>query len=512
MSESMVPEEVRRSSLQPFVRRRRWRSAAVFSVLLTTCTHDSGSRWRGAFDREAWIEDYLQLRAEVARGYANLEWSVATGRIDPYRLNVATLRALEAATTTQEARRALLRFVGAFHDHHFVLHRPDSEPLWGSRLRAAASSPEPSDAARSACKVMGFREKPDAAGDFVLSWGRQFHRLPDRESFPAGILALDDRRFGVLRIGSFDDADYLDTCVKTWPAVRRSHAGPCGDSCQAEFWVAFHQRLLGDLAGRISELSSARVDAILVDVTGNGGGQDWYLQAARLLTPRGIPSRRCLLIKREAAVPHFRDGLKSIASAEESKELSAEARLWLEEGGSRVQGLIQEAHRPCERENLFLRAGYKLPCSGLLSGEYYEDGPFAELPRRARIPEDLKSQLFDSYWGAIPEGSWTGPLLLLVDRDTGSAGELFALILHDAGAATIVGERTAGSGGGFSFGQGEVVLPHSRIRATIPNSVALFKDGRNAREGVEPDVCVDWTPADSPGTRTRKLLRVMEKM
>jgi hypothetical protein len=465
------------------------------------------------FDREAWIEDYLQLRSEVALRYANLEWSVSTGRIDPYRLNVATLRALEAARTTREARRALIRFVDAFGDPHFWLLRPKTQPFWLQWLKGEAGTPGLITAPREACRVMGFTDRSAADLEFALHWGRRtFQPLPADLSFPAGILSVSGRRLGVLRIGSFDDKNYLGTCMRAWPEFRKGITGSCGNDCQNRFRTSFHRKLLEELVGRISELSRAGVDALLVDVTGNGGGHGWYLQAARLLTQRPIPSLREAFVRQEAALPELRDSLSRIASAMRSTEISDATRLWLTQGGSRTNALIQETRRPCDRQALFVRREYRLSCTALVSGEYYGDGAFAEIPRENSIPERLRSGLFDSYWGPIPEGSWAGPLLVLVDRETGSAAELFALELQSAGAAFVLGQRTAGSGGGYSFGQPELVLAHSRVRAPMPNSVAFLKDGRNAREGIEPDICVDWEADDAPAIRTLKLRRVLERM
>lgn len=493
------------------------RTAALAAILLAALAAvGSPSKrpiWAADFDRQAWIEDYLQLRSEVALRYANLEWSVSTGRIDPYRLNVATLRALESARTTREARIALVRFVNAFGDPHFSLLRPKTQPFWLQWLKAEAGTPGLITAPREACRVMGFADKSGAELEFALRWGKLlFQRLPDEGNFPAGILSVGSRRIGVLRIGSFDDKEYLGTCMRAWPEFRKGITGSCGGDCQNRFRTSFHRKLFEEIVGRVSELSRSGVDVLLVDVTGNGGGHSWYLQAARLLTQRPIPSLRESFIRQEAALPELRDSLGRIAFAMDSKEISVATRLWLTEGGNRTNALIQETRRPCDRQALFVRRQYRLPCSALVSGEYYGDGAFAEIPREKSIPERFRSALFDSYWGPIPEGSWAGPLLLLVDRETGSAAELFALELQSAGAAVVLGERTAGSGGGYGFSQPEVVLAHSRVRAPMPNSVAFLKDGRNAREGIEPEICVDWEADDAPVARMLKLRQVLERM
>lgn len=492
--------------------RRRRRLARLAAALLGVwCLGYFGRSNFRDFDRSWWLEDYASLRKHVEESYANLEWSVAEGRIDPYELNRQTLTALERATTSAEARRAVLRFVWAFGDSHIAARKPDRTlPRWIRWFRGELDDPDPKTPPERACRLMEYGESVDPADlDFLLPFDRlrSFERLPGENSFPAGLLTLPSLRVGVLRIPTFAEEDYFETCVRGWRAYRTGLSGECDSGCQGEFWQAHRQRLLSDLESRIVALSTRGIDVLLVDLTGNPGGHDWSKPAARLFTTRKLDDARASFVKGREARKEFRKLEKIIRSELESGCASPEVRQWLGEGAVRLAELIAETERPCDRSPLFLRKDAKLGCSQLIRNEYFDDGLFAESPPGVGISDDLRFDLFESWWPATPEGLYDGPLLLLVDRDTGSAAELFAMQLRDNRAALVLGERTSGSGGGWTLGLGNpFVLPHTRIRVHIPDSVSYRLDGRNARVGLEPDVCVEWGPGASETSRLRSVM------
>ena len=100
---------------------------------------------------------------------------------------------------------------------------------------------------------------------------------------------------------------------------------------------------------------------------------------------------------------------------------------------------------------------------------------------------------------------------MIVDRETGSAAELFAGQLQDWAGATVIGEHTAGAGGGWMMGDTPIVLNFSRLRVHLPDHATYRKDGSNATAGVTPDVCVGWGRREAAEVRARRLRRVLEK-
>jgi C-terminal processing protease CtpA/Prc len=104
------------------------------------------------------------------------------------------------------------------------------------------------------------------------------------------------------------------------------------------------------------------------------------------------------------------------------------------------------------------------------------------------------------------------PLFVAVDRNSWSAAEYFAAVLHDNHAARMVGELTGGAGCGFTNGGIHTQLSHSGAAVTMPDCVRLRADGSNEVAGITPDVLVPWAPRDSPFQRAAKLARALATM
>lgn len=85
-------------------------------------------------------------------------------------------------------------------------------------------------------------------------------------------------------------------------------------------------------------------------------------------------------------------------------------------------------------------------------------------------------------------GEWNGPVFVLVDRHTGSASEDFVVWLKENGVAKVLGERTAGAGGGYVDGGGRIRLATWPVEVMAPNCARFLADGTNEIEGIAPDV------------------------
>lgn len=90
-------------------------------------------------------------------------------------------------------------------------------------------------------------------------------------------------------------------------------------------------------------------------------------------------------------------------------------------------------------------------------------------------------------------GAWRGPLAILIDRNTASAAEDFAAWLHGNGAASLIGEKTAGAGCGYVDGGGLIRLTAGDHDVMAPNCARFLASGLNEIEGLEPDVYVSMS-------------------
>ncbi len=94
-------------------------------------------------------------------------------------------------------------------------------------------------------------------------------------------------------------------------------------------------------------------------------------------------------------------------------------------------------------------------------------------------------------------GAWTGPLLILADRGTGSAAEDFVAWLQQNRIATVIGDRTAGAGCGYVDGGNPTRLSVVPVDVWMPNCARLLDDGSNEIEGIAPDIKIPMGDADA---------------
>jgi hypothetical protein len=467
---------------------------------------------RQSFDRKAWQADHLQLSIEVIRRYPDLAWTVTTGRLDPKKLYRATENALERATTNEEAERAIRTFVRAFRDRHFTVQEPGSyvprryeEPQRGRLDRA--TSPE------TLCRFLKFA---DEDSDFELPFERlrSFRRLPKSpaNAFPAGMLTLDGRRIAILRIPSFDERDYLSTCLAGWKNRRRYLRSRCDGRCLYGFVKDMRNQLLADLAARVRQLEAERADVLLLDLTHNLGGFNWYEPAAAIFAEKGANGLRASMLRNEATVENLRQTGRWIRQDLGAHDLSDRETRLLRDSGARISALIQEARQPCTLAYKWFLSHTDAGCTQLITGDFFSSGLYASRPPGLRDSWLSADELFQASGYEYDEGVRTVPLAVLMDRRTASAAEHFAIALRTAAGALLIGDHTAGAGGGWMHGTAPLVLTHSRLEVAIPDHITWLPDGSNSVLGLDPDICVGWAAGDEPIIRLRKVVQALRRL
>ncbi len=133
----------------------------------------------------SWLEDFAQLKREMAAHYANLEWAVAERQIDLKQLSEQTESRLRQAPNDNEARGVIESFLRAFHDGHLVVDWPTQSP----------KSAEAKSAARPQflSSRLGFHQDMVAPGIAFFSvgmlsrtWHRGFEVFCCRHLVPSG--------------------------------------------------------------------------------------------------------------------------------------------------------------------------------------------------------------------------------------------------------------------------------------------------------------------------------------
>ena len=104
-------------------------------------------------------------------------------------------------------------------------------------------------------------------------------------------------------------------------------------------------------------------------------------------------------------------------------------------------------------------------------------------------------RLFSPSEYSYREGAWRGAIVVLIDRHSASATELFAALLRDNGAATVLGERSYGAGCGYTNGGVTLDLPSLALTLRAPDCARFRASGENERAGITPDLAVDPSSA-----------------
>jgi hypothetical protein len=458
-----------------------------------------------SYSPEAWLEDLDALEAHMGVVYANLEWNVEHRGLDLAKLDGRTRAAIRAAGSDGDAEGALEEFVAAFRDPHFRIESgPPSWIAWALRPFEGDSKEEgeepvalPAGASgRDACGALGYQD--DGHGfEFPVDRLPGWEDLPDDGAFPGGTFALPDgRRVGILRIAQFGENRYRAACAEIWDADPPD--GPCDEACLEAFRRLASDALAVRVADRVRALESAGIDALVVDVTGNGGGSEWVDPVTRIFSAKPLRSMRATSIRHPRSIEDDEERLAEVRAALAEPGLPEASRARLSEAAERLAAVLAELRAPCDRAPLW--RGRAVGCSQLVATPTYATGVFDWLPEGALagVADSIAADLYSPLGRDVPAGVWDGPLFVLADGRSASATEAFIAMLEDNGAAVVIGEGTYGAGCGYLDGGLPIELPNSGIEVWMPDCARYRIDGTNEIEGIEPDIPVPWSDLGGP--------------
>lgn len=447
-----------------------------------------------AYDAAQWREDFAQARQELARSYANLDWVVAERRIDLQALVERTEQGLATAKSDDDAVKVLEQFLDTFGDGHAYLVRPQRE---------AAAAPTATASDRKTCRDMGYQpmRKDREPIDFAVTGQYEALANEDAAILPAGVLKAGGKRLGVIRIGLFAEQAFPALCEREHPV-----AAPCDSACQQEVFTRVGKALTRTLERQARALAAQKVDAIVVDITGNRGGTDWAEAAARVLTGPGVAAPRISFIKHPHWVKGIDNRLKDIDLDLKRTNIGAAQREWLLAARAQLIESRALAAEPCERDAIWKN---QRVCALLVPPRLHSTGLEA-------TPRALDFGGYEAEWvhniaaQYEPSVAWQGKLAILVDNNTVSAAELFAATLKDNDRATLIGTPTRGAGCGYTDGGIPITLKHSGVQIKVPDCARLRASGENEVAGIVPDILVPWRSNDSPYQRAARALVALE--
>lgn len=450
-----------------------------------------------AFDRKGWLADYAELKQGLERDYAHLAWfGSPEGGVDLPALDKKTTQALKAAKDDAEAAAAVTAFVAAFHDGHFT--KTSAPPLTSTPASVEPPWPPSLGEAPTACASYGYQQSTPVQFSLPIETLADFVLLNDgwSDAFRAGVITVDGVKIGVVRIPRFRTSEYPALCEHVHKALKAAGKTPTKELV-AE---GINHEFLATLARRLQQLHEAHAVAIIVDVGGNGGGNDLGDWAARLFTSQPVHSPSMWLASGKSSQPYFDVQLKDLKAASTlTPPLPASSQQLVDASiASFTQLQTEAATAKCDLSWVWKerRPWGKQGCTRLSSAGF-ASGPRDYLDKGAVDARAAPAV----YWAAeadFARGAWDGPVVVLVDGRTGSAAELFTVLMKDQGVAQIMGSKTAGMGCGFVDVDGLLVLSKNRLAFRVPNCARLrAESGTDDVAGVTPDVSVVPQPGES---------------
>ena len=492
------------------------RSLPIFLALVVLATAALTVRTPGRQAR--WLAEYEEAKHYLATADANFDWVVRKKGIDLVALDRATRAEVASSWTSMSAAWTVRGFVWEFADGHtWARVRPN---IWwrgvaGSAKADEAASPAPTDptpprftaslSSAEACALAGLdvNARPDG-------WALPFAATPGAEliaddEYPSVLVSLaDGRKVGILRVANFGHEHFGPSCARAWEELRAAwHDAPCTDGCR---WLLV-ARTMRNGAARAAEVANELqrhgAVAVVIDITGNGGGSEFADAMARALTATPLRIAPGGLIRHPHRIVQLQEEREAIVA--DTGRASAAQRVVMIRVLARIDSLLLEAGRDCRRDTVW--TGAAATCSNTIVTPPYLDyavpGAF----------DGLESgwALWGPSWHAGEEGIYRGPLLVLQDHSSASASEEFTARLRDNDAIRVIGARSYGAGCGYTNGGTRLELEALGLLVRAPDCQRLRMDGTNETEGILPDIDAGWTADDTPEARVAKALAAIEK-
>jgi hypothetical protein len=437
-----------------------------FSLALVLALAIPASARAEPFDPAPWLADLEQARAAFHEKYANLEWLESERGMDVDKLFDDLARRLKGARSETEAHSVFDRLERRVGDGHVKFDWPRA-PAPAST--AQSTPPVAPQAPSDPCDQLGYDGHQNRPGTAQALPG--YRRLGSDSPFDAGMVAAGNRKVGVLRIGIFQPQGYAGVCRDAFKALALPLDKPCDEDCQDQVLTWSYRKLTAALEDRIRQLHAAGAQALLVDLSNNGGGSEWAEAVARMFAPGPLTSERLGYVRGAHWSKQWRD------LSEHLREYAKSAN---RRDRTRLLGWAAEAQAA---------ASCTEPCARLGTAGY-ATGLVGSAPAGAFAGKEWGVYVFSPAQYPYHDGVWSGPLILLVDQETWSAAEEFAALLQDNRAAVVIGARSGGAGCGYTAGGNPTRLKNSSALLKLPDCLRYRADGSNEVRGIVPDVPV----------------------
>jgi hypothetical protein len=445
-----------------------------------------------------WLEDYEFLKNSMTKSYANLE----SAKIDIVSLDKQTREQLATVSSATDAKRILDKFLAAFNDGHLELVETNN-----SSSNDGVTTFNSNTLSKEICSTIG--NERVSTKEFSLPFENlQNFKLISKKSdpFPIGILKDNQgNQYGILRISIFSPDVYTENCEEMWETFRKTITKSCDDNCLDNFSTSLANSLLAKLEKQLKALEKNKIEGLIIDIAGNGGGTNWVEPLARTVAPKTIQASRLGFIRHPHWVKILESRLKLVETDLLGKDLSKKQREYLQSAKNKLQQWIKEAQTICDKSDFWKANNQPKSCSMLNATPLFASGVFPHLSVKEIQNLASKNVLFSPSEYVFNESMFKGKLFVLVDNNTASAAEYFAALLQDNKSATIIGEKTYGAGCGYVNGGVKYVLPNTKLTFKSPDCVRFRTDSSNEVEGIQPDSIL-WNKSDDAQKRLQNLV------
>lgn len=404
------------------------------------------------------------MRAAMQQKYANIDWLTGERGLTLAALFDPAAARVKVAGSDEAARAVFDRLIRRIGDGHVDID-------WPQPTHVGEQDHAPADA----CTTIGFDARRRSPG--IAPHLAGYRPIAGSSSFPAGMVTVDGKPVGVIRIGGFETQGAPALCRAAIAALHIPVEKPCDGSCQDSILTWTYDRMTQDLADRAAQFRVADATALVVDISDNGGGSEWAEAAARMLAAKPISSERIGFVRGQHWAKHW-DILATqlrAAAAKASPVDQAKLVTWAKQA--------EAARAQAEAGNHIGGAGF---ATGLVG-----EAKSGSLPHDGWGPAVFSPAQF-----SYRDGAWRGPLVVIVDDETWSAAEEFAAVLQDNRVAVLIGSRSGGAGCGHTDGGTPTILAHSGATLELPDCIRFRADGSNEVRGVIPDLLVGLRDSD----------------
>ncbi|MDA1028824.1 MAG: S41 family peptidase [Bacteroidetes bacterium] len=457
---------------------------------------------------DKWLSDFEHLKSELAGGYANLEWAAEHNQLDLAKLASETEAKLAKASSERQARSIIKDFIASFNDPHLRAEKSDP-PVNGPYSEEEWVGPSKTASAKQALKVLGYRK---ASYDFGIDFDKMdgFKRVASEDNpFPTAILPMKDGRiWGLIRIEYFGEDRYYAVAEAIWRDFSpKMTTDTCGTECWRDFRHQVRTRLMEYLQESVEALEASGVDAIAMDVTGNGGGTEWVEDVARLLTTKHLRGPSSVFVRHPHWVGPITEEIEALKAdllkSDRSPELNTLLRTSLEDHVV----LLKEVMAGCPASSLWETSNARLACERLVQDPHGMN-LVSSFEKEEVSSLSSNEVLFTVIRHPEKVGLYDGPLFVIVDGGSASATEQFATLLEMNSAATIVGEKTYGAGCGYTNDGIKVYLENTHLRIFMSDCMRGRADGENELAGIEPQI-PGWKKGAKGKSRARQLVETL---